>query len=167
MCLRHEDHVFEQGFSLPREEDYLLIRNPTQVLEKHIGMHNGEKKFELIDVGGQAHFHCEWNNVIAGQTSKTRCILYVVSLIDYSLNESGSGLASTVNRFDRSFETWRQLFKSETECTKLCARNPYRSPTEQRRFDRCTLNNQKHQLLTIILFPFLRPLLLQISFIAA
>jgi hypothetical protein len=113
MCLRHVDHVFTQGFSLPRDEDYLLIRNPTRTMEKHIGMHNGEK-FELIDIGGQAHFQCEWNSAVAGQTSKTRCILYVVSLIDYSLNESRSGLGSTVNRFDRSLETWRQLLRNES-----------------------------------------------------
>ncbi len=49
----------------------------------------------------------------------------------------------------------------------LYARNPYRTPTEQRRFDRCTLNGQKHQLLTITLSPFLRALLIQTSFIAA
>jgi hypothetical protein len=112
ICLHHLDHVFTKGFTLPNDEDYLKIRNPTTHMEKHAGVYNGEK-FELIDVGGQTHFQHEWGSIIVGVRSETICILYVVSLLDYSWNESRLGLESTINRFDRSLETWRQLLDSE------------------------------------------------------
>ncbi len=175
ICLHHLDHVFTQGFTLPNDEDYLKIRNPTTHMEKHAGMYNGEK-FELIDVGGQTHFQDEWGLIIAGVRSETSCILYVVSLLDYSWNESRLGLESTINRFDRSLETWRQLLNNEaisgrafksfhayidhyyqpyshvmlTSCSPhfmLCTRNSYRTPTEQRRYDQNTCNDHKDKLL--------------------
>jgi hypothetical protein len=55
LCLRHLDCMFETGFEL-NNDDMVRVRNPTTMMAKTIGCHNGEE-FELIDVGGQKHFH--------------------------------------------------------------------------------------------------------------
>ena len=55
LCLKDLDRILVSGFHLDIE-DFLLIENPTTMMSKSTEYLNGEN-FELVDVGGQKHFH--------------------------------------------------------------------------------------------------------------
>lgn len=83
--------LFETDFALASEE-FIQLRQPTTGVQKTVGKYN-KKAFELLDVGGQAHFQEEWPAIIsaAKASPKALAIIYIVSLDDCGHFEKGVG----------------------------------------------------------------------------
>jgi GTPase SAR1 family protein len=105
MCLKYFNKVFDDDFELSHD-DFIRVRNPTLIMTKTKGVHNGEE-FQLVDVGGQLHFQQEWDSAI-GQFGQDCAVVYVVSLGDYDrVDQSGT------HRFQSCLETWDKLLSTK------------------------------------------------------
>jgi len=105
------EELFQSSFTLSPEE-YIDIRIPTtgtiktngHVLAPSVkGGKPHQQMFELLDVGGQAHFRLEWPSIIKSSkiVGRSLGVLFIISLVDYGFN------------FEAALEVWDKTVSSD------------------------------------------------------